>query len=152
MRKELKDSPLVFGSLTIEEKDSKKYLGQIIHSGGLERSSPATVQEWRGRIKGVTLKIKSIIEEFTMKAIGSLMSAWILWEKDLVPSLISGARTWLGDCTKAVELCDSIQQYFWRKILSVPKSTPKIAIQAKMNAIGFKWRIWLEKCFFIKEN
>ena len=43
VRKELKDSPLVFGSFTMEEKESKKYLGQIIHSGGLERSSLTTV-------------------------------------------------------------------------------------------------------------
>ena len=90
-----------------------------------------------GRIKGATLEIKSIIEEFTMQALGSLMSAWILWEKALVPSLISGAGSWLGDCTKAAELCDSIQQYYWRKILSVPNSTPKITIQAGMYAMGF---------------
>ena len=111
-KKVLEDSPLVFRSFTIEEKEPEKYLGQIIHSGGLARSSLATVQEWMGRIKGVTLEIKSIIEEFTMQALGSLMSAWILWEKALVPSLISGARTWLGDCTKAAELCDYIQKYY----------------------------------------
>ena len=58
VRKELKDSLLVFGSLTMEEKESEKYLGQIIHSGGLERSSLATVQERMGRIKGATLEIK----------------------------------------------------------------------------------------------
>ena len=150
VREELKDSPLVFGSFRMKEKESEKYLGQIIHSGGLEKSSLATVQERIGRIKGVTLEIKSIIEEFTMQALGSLMSAWILWEKALVPSLISGAGSWLGDCTKAAELCDSIQQYFWRKILSVPNSTPKIAIQAEMNAMGFKWRIWLEKCLLLR--
>ena len=78
------------------------------------------------------------------------MSAWILWEKALVPSLISGAGSWFGDCIKVAELCDSIQQYFWRKILSVPNSTPKIAIQADMNAISFKWRIWLQKCLLLR--
>ena len=72
----------------MEEKESKKYLGQIIHSGGLARSSLATVQERIGRIKGATLEIKSIIEEFAMQAIGSLMSTWILWKRALVPSLI----------------------------------------------------------------
>ena len=91
VREELKDSPLVFGSFSMKEKESEKYLGQIIHSGGMEKSSLATVQERIGRIKGATLKIKSIIEEFMMQALGSLMSAWILWEKALVPSLIPGA-------------------------------------------------------------
>ena len=61
VRKELKDSPLMFGSFTMKEKESEKYLGQIVHSGGLERCSLATVQERVGRIKGGTPKIKSII-------------------------------------------------------------------------------------------
>ena len=100
----------------------------------------------------MTLEIKLIIEEFTMQALGSLMSAWILWEKALVPSLISGAGSWFDDCTKAAELCDMIQQYFWRKILAVPNSTPKIAIQAEMNAMSFKWRIWLEKFLLLRRN
>ena len=116
----------------------------------MEKSSLATVQEKIGRIKGATLEIKSIMEEFTMQALGSLMSTWILWEKALVLSLISGAGSWLGDCTNAAELCDTIQLYFWRKILSVPNSTPKIAIQAEMNTMGFKWRIWLEKCLLLR--
>ena len=34
VKKELKDSPLIFGYFTMEEKGSEKYLGQIIHSGG----------------------------------------------------------------------------------------------------------------------
>merc|ERR1711895_263370 len=111
VREELKNSPLIFGTFEMKEKESEKYLGQVIHSGGLEKSSLATVQESIGRIKGATLEIKSIIEEFIMQALGSLMSAWILWEKALVPSLISGAGSWFGDCTKAAELSDSIQQY-----------------------------------------
>ena len=32
----------------------------------------------------------------------------------------------------------------------MPNSTPKIAIQAEMNAMGFKWRIWLEKCLLLR--
>ena len=67
VKKELKDSPLMFRSFTMEEKESKKYLGHIIHSGELERSSLATVQERMGRIKGVTHKIKLIIKDFPCK-------------------------------------------------------------------------------------
>ena len=60
VKKELKDSPLVFRSFTMEEKESKKYLGKIIHSQHLAMSSLTTVQERMGRIKGVTLEIESI--------------------------------------------------------------------------------------------
>ena len=70
VREELKNSPLIFGSFSMKEKESEQYLGQIIHSGGMEKSSLATVQERIGRIKGATLEIKSIMEEFTMQALG----------------------------------------------------------------------------------
>ena len=41
---ELEQEPLTFGSFTMIEKESDKYLGQIIHSDGLARSSLATVE------------------------------------------------------------------------------------------------------------
>lgn len=66
VKKELNDSPLIFRSFTMEEKQSKMYLDQIINSGGHVRTYIATLQEIIGRIKGATLEIKSIIEEFAM--------------------------------------------------------------------------------------
>merc|ERR1711895_218227 len=109
VREELKNSPLVFRTFNMKEKESEKYLGQVIHSGGLEKSSLATVQERIGRIKGATLEIKSIIEEFTMQSLGSLVSAWILWEKALVPCLLSGSGAWLGYLQKRLIFVMKIQ-------------------------------------------
>ena len=53
-------------------------LGQILHGGGLELSELATVQDRAGRIKGATMEIKSIVEEFQMQAMGGLRAAWEL--------------------------------------------------------------------------
>ena len=49
-----------------------------------------------------------------MQEMGGLMAAWELWEKALVPSLLSGAGPWVGDATKEANLCDNIQNFFWR--------------------------------------
>ena len=40
-----------------------------------------------------------------------------LWEQALIPSLLSGAGTWMGECKEAVDLCDNIQNFFWRVVL-----------------------------------
>ena len=65
------------------------------------------------------MEIKSLIEDVTMQAMGGLMTAWELWEKALVPSLLSGAGTWIGDISVAVNLRDDPQNFFWRVILKV---------------------------------
>ena len=52
--------------------------------------------------------IKGIINEFQMQALGGLWAAWELWEKALIPSLLSGSGTWFGVCDQAVDLCDDL--------------------------------------------
>ena len=79
----------------MKEKESDKYLGQVLHGSGLGASALATAQERAGRIKGATLEIKSIIDEFQMQTLGGMMAAWELWEKALIPSLLHGSGTWM---------------------------------------------------------
>ena len=125
VQKELRIRPLMFGEFEVKQRDADKYLGQIIHEDGLGRSAEATVEDRIGRIKGATLEIKSIIEDFQMQSMGGLMAAWELWERALVPSLLSGAGTWVGDIRKAVEQCEKLQNFFWRVIVTVPESCPR---------------------------
>ena len=59
------------------------------------------------------MEIKTIIEEFQMQAVGGMMASWILWERALIPSLLSGAGTWFGikDSKKAIDMCDNLQNF-----------------------------------------
>ena len=77
------------------------------------------------------------------------MAARELWERALLPSLLNGAATWFGDCQKTVNLCDDLQNFFWRVILTVPESCPKVALRCETNMLGMKWRIWQEKLLLI---
>ena len=114
-------------------------------------SAEATVQERVGRLKGATLEIKTIIEEFQMQAVGGMMAAWILWERALIPSLLSGAGTWFGmkDSKKTIDMCDNLQNFFWRVMLMVPESCPKIALRCETGMMGMKWRIWTAKIMLL---
>ena len=77
------------------------------------------------------------------------MVAWELWEKALIPSLLNGSGTWFGNCTMTVDLCDSLQNFFWRVMLCVPESCPKIALRCETKMMGMKWRIWQEKILLL---
>ena len=126
--KDLKENYFMFGNFSVKRKQCDRYLGQVLHGGGLDRSAEATAQERVGRIKGATMEIKGIIEEFQMQTLGGMMAAWELWERALIPSLLSGAGTWFGmrDSKKVVEICDGVQNFYWRVMLTVPESCPKI--------------------------
>ena len=150
MRKELQLNPIDFDKFILKEKDKDKYLGQIFESN-LSTSALATVQDRIGKIKGAAIEIKSIIEEFQMQAIAGCMAAWELWEHVLLPSLMSGAGTWIGDVKEAVDLCDKTQNFFWRLILEVPESCIKVALRSETNMIGMKWRVWESKCILLKQ-
>ena len=108
--KDFKANPLMFDKFPVKQKVSDKYLGQVLHMGGVEQSATATVQERSGRIKGASLEIKAIVEEYQMQSIGGLMSARELWERALIPSLLSGAGTWLGECKEAIGLLEDYPQ------------------------------------------
>ena len=129
---------------TLKEKEKYKYLGQVLESN-ISISALATVQDRVGKIKGAAIEIKSIIEEFCMQALAGCMAARELWEHALIPSLLSGAGTWLGDIKEAINLCDSTQNFFWRLILDVPESCPKVALRSETKMTGTKWRIWESK-------
>jgi hypothetical protein len=74
------------------------------------------------------------------------LRAWELWERALLPSLLSGAGTWLGSNNETVKLCNSIQNFYWRLILNVPESCPKLTLMCETFMIDMKYRIWIEKC------
>ena len=73
-----------------------------------------------GKIKGAAMEVKAIVEDYEMKAMGGLVAAWELWEKALIPSLLSGAGNWLGRIDETVKQYNSIQNFYWPLILQVP--------------------------------
>ena len=77
------------------------------------------------------------------------MAAWELWERALLPSLLSGAGTWLGKIDEAVKLCNKIQNFYWRIICKVPESCPKLGILSETFSIDMKYRIWHQKCLLV---
>ena len=104
-----------------------------------------------GRIKGATMEVKTIIEDFQMQAIIGMRAASELWERAMIPSLLSGAGTWFGlkANKKVIEMCDNLQNFFWRVMLAVPESCPKIALRCETGMMGIKWRIWKAKIMLL---
>ena len=134
----------------MKRKTSDRYLGQILHTDGNKASADATISDREGKIKGAMFEVKSIIEDFQMQAVGGMMSAWELWEKAMIPSLLSGAGTWLGATQDEYDKCDRLQDMFWRIMLEVPESCPKVALRAETRMISMKYRVWQQKLLLLQ--
>ena len=116
----------MIGNFNIKQREYDRYIGQVLHSDGLDKSAEATVKERSGRIKGATMEIKGIIEEFAMQAIGGMIAAWELWEKAMVPSLL---------------LVESNAQS--TRILS------QVSPRCETKMIRMKWRVWQAKLLLL---
>ena len=148
IKQEIEQDPIWFNKFRLKLKTQEKYLGQVFKST-LSTSALATAQDRAGKIKGAAIEIKQIIEDFQMQSVGGLAAAWELWERALIPSLLAGAGTWLGDIQEAVKVCNSLQEFYWKTVLKVPDSCPKLALRCETFSRGVKWRIWEEKCLLL---
>ena len=130
IKEDIKQDPIYLNNFRLKLKTEEKYLGHLLKSS-LSTSALATAQDRAGKIKGATLEIKQIIEDYQMQAIGGLAAAWELWERALIPSLLAGAGTWIGDVQEAVKFCNTIQEFYWKMILKIPDSCPKLALRCE---------------------
>ena len=71
VEKEVELTPLMFGEFKVTRKRSDKYLGQVLHEGGLARSVEATIEERASKIKGAIYTTASIINTIEMQCMGS---------------------------------------------------------------------------------
>ena len=145
MKKELEIMPLKFGEFEVKQKEQDKYLGQILHQEGLTKSVEATIKERSRKIKGAIYLTKQVVETIEMQTMGSLMAAKQLWEQAIVPSLLSGAGTWVDISPESEALCEDLQEEFWRVMMQVSKSSPKVMLTAETSSIRMKERIWQMK-------
>ena len=145
MEKEVATNPVTFGSFTCQPSCSELYLGEVIHSQGLEAGVEATIENKMGKVRGAMYKAKALMEDFKMQAIGGMEGAWILWERSIIQTLLSGCGGWIGIGKKIYTKLDEIQNEYLMMIYSCPPSTPKPALRSQAGMIDMKHRIWIEK-------
>ena len=150
VEKEQEVVKLKFGEFNVTRKEKDKYLGQVLHEDGLAKCVEATIQERSGKVKGAIHTMASLLDTYEMRAMGGLMAAKYIWEGAIVPSLLSGAGTWVGITPREEERCEELQEYFWRTILQVPKGTPKVALRSETGSLKMKLRIWKQKLMLAK--
>ena len=86
IKAELEKNPLMCGNIETELKESFKWLGQILSSGGLAESVNATVQSREGKIRGACLEIAQIVNDLRSHVVGGIET------NGIYPGLLSVGR------------------------------------------------------------
>ena len=151
MEKEANTNPVYFGSFICQPSVSEIYLGEVIHSQGLEAGVETTINHRLGKVRGAMYKAKALIEDFRLQAITGMEGAWIIWERAIIPTLLSGCGSWIGIGKKIYEKIDEIQDEYLRMVYSCPPSTPRPALRSQAGMLDSKHRIWVEKVSVLAE-
>ena len=74
-----------------------------------------------GCIKGATMEIKSIIQEFQMQALGGMRAAWDLWEKCPYSQSIKWFWHMVHEVPDGCRFMWWSKKIIWRVMFTVPK-------------------------------
>ena len=149
LRSEIRLHPLTLYGQEMKEKKSERYLGDVIHGGGLGASVEATVSFRHGKMIHGLKEIKAIIEDCRSNTLGGLKVGLDIWETAYVPSLLNNCSTWMEMEEATLNKLEDLQNSFYRNLLNVPFTTPKPALIWEVAGMKMKYRIMLSKITFL---
>ena len=124
IEEKLKSNPIIFGSFQWSPKFEDMYLGDKISAKGLEASSvEATIAQRQGKIRCEMYKMKAIIEDFRLQAVGGMAGAIDVWEMGISPKLLANSGSWVGAGKPAFRQLNQLQDSYLRMVYTYPPST-----------------------------
>ena len=149
MRSEIKMHPLTLYGQVMKEKKSERYLGDIIHGGGLAASAAATIKLRHSKMIHGLKEIKAIVEDCRSNTMGGLKVGLDIWETAYIPSLLNNCSTWMDIEEEALNKLEDLQNSFYRNLLNVQFTTPKPALIWEVAGMKIKYRIMMSKILFL---
>ena len=149
LKSDLQLNPLTLYGVKINQKQSEKYLGDLIHEDGPAESAHATVLERTRKMFSKLGEAKIIVEDCRSLVVGGVTSGLDIWEMALLPSLISNCESWTPLSEKTLKILEEVQYSMFRKLLGVPKSCPAQSLVWEFGAKLIKYRIIERKLNFL---
>ena len=149
--KKLDNNPMKMGGVRIEHSETEKYLGDYIHEKGCVESITETI---KSRTNGLTGKCEEIIEVSEsplMGGTGNSLTGIRLYEAQIIPALLNNCESWIGITETHIADLEAFQENFVKKLMRLPKSTPKAIIHWDSGLPSMKWRIAQKKLIFLKK-
>ena len=115
-------------------KNEEKYLGDVLSTDG------RNIKNVKARIakgKGIVSRILSMLDGIPFGEFYFEIAA-ILRESLLVSSMLSNSEAWYNVSKAELELLETIDVNFLRRVLNAPRSTPKEMLFLEMGVVPFR--------------
>ena len=133
----------------MKQVHAEKYLGDQISSGGLAESVAATVTKRTGWVLQSIFEIRTIIDDCRSHVSGSIIMGLEIWEMAVIPYLTNNCDSWVKIPAKTIEALDSLQNLFYRVLLSVPVGCPIPIMYWDCHGLSMKLRVVHKKLLFL---
>ena len=146
---EIKICPLTLYGKAMTEKPYERYLGDLVHGGGVSKSVEATVNDRHGRTMLAIKEITAIVEDCRSNTLGGLKVGLDIWESAYIPSLLNNSSTWMEISEDTMNKLEEMQYTLYRYLFNVPHTTPKAALLWEVGGWKIKFRIMMNKLILV---
>ena len=127
---------------------SGKYLGDQL-SINLKESVGETVKKRIRLASSASFEIRSVVDDKRVEAVGSLSTAFLIYETTVIPMLLANAETFISMSSKTLKELDKAQLKFLRLILAIGTGCPIPFLYAYTGTKLMFWRILEKKLMFV---
>ena len=101
---EVRMEPIRCGKVLLKDKPVYEWRGQYMSEEGLTDSVHETIISRLNKIKGAGNEIINVSNNWRPRTVGGIETALYLWQSCCIPSLLSGAGTWVEALIKIMKI------------------------------------------------
>ena len=149
IRADLEASPLTLCGSKMKEVESEKLLGDFLDCRGNSHAIVTTLKKRYGQTIAAIIDIKKIVEDCRSKTVGGITAGIEIFQLCVIPYLLNNSETWDNIPREAFEILRKIQYFFYRCLLSTPRSTNVCSLLWETGGIKIELMILKRKlCFY----
>ena len=108
-----------------------------------------TVSSKLGKIRGASLEIALVVNDWRAKQIGGMETALMLWEYCCIPSLLHGAGTQVEISSATEKQLNKLQCWYVRLILQIGPGSLIASLMWDFSLLDMSLRVYREKLMMI---
>ena len=140
---EIKD--IIKGEKDMENKQEEKYLGDVISCDGRNIKN---VKARVGKGKGIVSRILTIMEGIPFGKYYYEVGV-IIRNSLLVSSMLCNTEAWYSITQAEIELLETVDTQFLRKLINAPRATPKEVLFLELGVVPFRELIMKRRIMFL---
>ena len=133
----------------MKERESDKYLGDILSCKGLSHSAHLTIMDRYSRVFASILETRAIVQDCRSQVVGGITAGLDIWETAHIPSLLNNSENWIQISKESLDKLEELQNTLYRMLLAVPRTTPVPSLAWDLGGVKMKFRIITKKLHFV---